>query len=100
MLGPVEFAKEAASLKTLGVEVEVFDEKELTKLGMRALLGVAQGSSRPPRLVVMRWNGGKAKEQPLAFVGKGVVFDTRRHLDQAGRRHGGHEGRHGAAPRP
>jgi leucyl aminopeptidase len=48
----------------------------MTKLGMRALLGVAQGSSRPPRLVVMRWNGGKAKDAPVAFVGKGVVFDT------------------------
>ena len=51
-------------------------EAELKKLGMRALLGVAQGSARPPRVVVMRWNGGKAKDEPIAFVGKGVVFDT------------------------
>ena len=52
-------------------------EEEMKKLGMRALLGVAQGSARPPRLVVMRWNGGKrARRQPVAFVGKGVVFDT------------------------
>ncbi len=43
---------------------------------MRALPGVAQGSPRPPRLVVMRWNGGRTKESPVAFVGKGVVFDT------------------------
>jgi leucyl aminopeptidase len=76
ILGPVEFAKEAASLKSLGVVIEVLDEKRMAKLGMRALLGVAQGSSRPPRLVVMRWNGGGAKDRPVAFVGKGVVFDT------------------------
>jgi leucyl aminopeptidase len=76
VLGPVEFAKLAAGLKALGVAVEILDEKRMAKLGMRALLGVAQGSPRPPRLVVMRWNGGKAKQAPLAFVGKGVVFDT------------------------
>jgi leucyl aminopeptidase len=76
VLGPVEFAERAAALKDVGVEVEVLTEAQMKKLGMRALLGVAQGSSRPPRLVVMRWNGGKAKEAPLAFVGKGVVFDT------------------------
>ncbi|MCR4282520.1 MAG: leucyl aminopeptidase [Bauldia sp.] len=76
VLGPVEFADRAKALKKLGVEVDVLTEREMTKLGMRALLGVAQGSDRPPRLVVMRWNGGKAKDKPLAFVGKGVVFDT------------------------
>lgn len=76
VLGPVEFARQAASLKSLGVMVEVLNEKQLAKLGMRALLGVAQGSPRPPRLVVMRWNGGKAREKPVAFIGKGVVFDT------------------------
>jgi leucyl aminopeptidase len=76
VLGPVEFAREAASLKSVGVVIEVLDEKRMAKLGMRALLGVAQGSSRPPRLVVMRWNGGRAKDSPVAFVGKGVVFDT------------------------
>ena len=51
-------------------------EAEMKKRGMRALLGVAQGSARPPRLVVMHWNGGRAKDKPVAFVGKGVVFDT------------------------
>ena len=76
VLGPVEFAERARGLKGLGVEVEVLSEAELKKRGMRALLGVAQGSARPPRLVVMRWNGGRAKDQPVAFVGKGVVFDT------------------------
>ena len=48
----------------------------MKKLGMGALLGVAQGSPRPPRLIVMRWNGGKVGDRPIAFVGKGVTFDT------------------------
>ncbi|MBN8996058.1 MAG: leucyl aminopeptidase [Rhizobiales bacterium] len=76
ILGPVEFAARAKELSALGVEVEVLTEKEMKALGMGALLGVAQGSVRPPRLVVLRWNGGKAKDQPVAFIGKGVVFDT------------------------
>ena len=76
VLGPVEFAARAKELETLGVEVEILTEKEMKKLGMGALLGVAQGSARPPRLVVMQWNGGKPKDKPVAFVGKGVVFDT------------------------
>jgi leucyl aminopeptidase len=75
-LGPIEFATRTQELTELGVEVEVLTEKEMKKLGMGALLGVAQGSARPPRLVVMRWNGGKAKDKPLAFIGKGVVFDS------------------------
>jgi leucyl aminopeptidase len=76
ILGPVEFADRAGELEKLGVEIDTLTEKEMKKLGMGALLGVAQGSARPPRLVVMRWNGGKAKKKPVAFVGKGVVFDT------------------------
>ncbi len=76
VLGPVEFAERARALRKVGVDVEVLTEAEMKKRGMRALLGVAQGSSRPPRMVVMRWNGGRAKDQPVAFVGKGVVFDT------------------------
>ena len=76
ILGPVEFAAKAKELETLGVKVEVLTEKEMKKLGMGALLGVAQGSVRPPRLVVMQWNGGKPKDKPVAFVGKGVVFDS------------------------
>jgi len=75
-LGPLEFAAEAKSLEKLGVKVEILGEKEMKKLGMGSLLGVAQGSSRPPRLAVMQWNGGKAKDKPVAFIGKGVVFDT------------------------
>jgi leucyl aminopeptidase len=75
-LGPVEFAETCRGLAEHGVEVEVLTEKEMAKLGMRALLGVGQGSARGSRLVVMRWNGGKPKDKPVAFVGKGVVFDT------------------------
>lgn len=76
ILGPVEFAETAAELEKLGVDIEILGEKEMAKLGMRALLGVSQGSVRPPRLVIMQWKGGKAKEKPVAFIGKGVVFDT------------------------
>ena len=75
-LGPVEFAERAAALEKLGVEVEILDEKQLGKIGMRALLGVAQGSERPARVAIMRWQGGKKSEKPVAFIGKGVVFDT------------------------
>jgi leucyl aminopeptidase len=76
ILGTLEFAAAAKALEKLGVEVEILGEKEMKKLGMGALLGVAQGSVRPPRLVTMRWNGGKLKDRPIAFVGKGVVFDS------------------------
>jgi leucyl aminopeptidase len=76
VLYPEEFARRAAALRKLGVVVEVLDVKAMTKLGMGALLGVAQGSARPGRMVVMRWNGAKAGEQPVAFIGKGVCFDT------------------------
>jgi leucyl aminopeptidase len=76
ILGPSEFAAKAKELEKLGVEVEILTEKEMRKLGMGALLGVAQGSVRPPRLAVMQWKGGKPKDKVCAFVGKGVVFDT------------------------
>src|SRR5438093_7433535 len=76
VLYPVEFARRASQLKKLGVEVEVLDVKAMKKLGMGALLGVAQGSTQPGRTVIMRWNGGKKGDQPVAFVGKGVCFDT------------------------
>jgi leucyl aminopeptidase len=63
-------------LKKAGVAVEVFDVKAMEKLGMNALLGVGQGSAHGSRMVVMRWNGGKKGEAPVAFIGKGVCFDT------------------------
>ncbi|MCO5159714.1 MAG: leucyl aminopeptidase [Mesorhizobium sp.] len=76
LLGPVEMAAKCKELEALGVKVEILAEKEMKKLGMGALLGVAQGSPRGARLVVMQWNGGKAKDKPVAFIGKGVSFDT------------------------
>jgi leucyl aminopeptidase len=81
ILHPEEFADRMQVLKKLGVKVEVLDVPAMTKLGMNALLGVGQGSAFEPRMVVMQWNGGgrsKGKERsgPLAFVGKGVCFDS------------------------
>ena len=70
----VERCREA--LEGLGVEIEVLDETAMRDLGMGALLGVAQGSVRPPRLLAMRWNGGGASKRNVAFVGKGITFDT------------------------
>ena len=65
-----------ASLEGSGVEIEVLDGAQMEKLGMGALLGVAQGSARDPRLLILRWNGGGSDGAPTAFVGKGVTFDT------------------------
>jgi leucyl aminopeptidase len=76
VLYPEEFARRAAQLKKLGVDVEILDVKAMTRLGMGALLGVAQGSARPGRTVIMRWNGGRKGDAPVAFIGKGVCFDT------------------------
>jgi leucyl aminopeptidase len=76
VLYPEEFARRAGALKKLGVAVEVLDRKAMQKLGMNALLGVAQGSVRDGRVVVMRWNGGGKNDAPVAFIGKGVCFDT------------------------
>jgi leucyl aminopeptidase len=56
--------------------LEVLDVPAMKKLGMNALLGVGQGSRKDSRVVIMRWNGGKKGEQPVAFIGKGVCFDT------------------------
>ena len=73
---PASFAAELRDLKKLGVTVEVIGEKQLAKLGMRALLGVGQGSTRESQVVVMQWKGGRARDKPVAFIGKGVTFDT------------------------
>jgi leucyl aminopeptidase len=59
-----------------GLEIETLDGEAMRKLGMGALLGVAQGSVRDPRLLILRWNGGNKGEAPVALVGKGVTFDT------------------------
>ena len=74
---PDTLAKEAETLKAHGVEVERLDKAAMKKLGMGALLGVAQGSAQDPYLVVMQWKGAPDKAAaPVAFVGKGVTFDT------------------------
>jgi leucyl aminopeptidase len=65
-----------ANTEGLGLEIEVLNGPAMAKLGMNALLGVSQGSAREPRLLIMRWNGGKKGEAPIALLGKGVTFDT------------------------
>jgi len=76
VLFPEEFARRASELAKLGVEIEVLEPARMRELGMGALLAVAQGSAREPRIVIMRWNGGPAAEPPVALIGKGVVFDS------------------------
>ncbi len=73
---PATLAKECRKLTRLGVAVEVLGEARMRGLGMGALLGVGQGSARESQLVVMRWRGGRQRARPVAFVGKGVTFDS------------------------
>ena len=84
VLFPAEMADRCLALEKLGVKVEVFGPKEMTKMGFGMLMGVSLGSATEPRMVVMRWNGaakgkgkkGETQSKPLAFIGKGVTFDT------------------------
>ena len=76
ILHPDEYAKRLNSLKKFGLKVNIYDDKKLKKLGMNALLGVGQGSIRGSYLVTMEWKGLKKNTKPLAFIGKGVCFDT------------------------
>ena len=76
ILHPDEYAKRLTHLKKDGLKVTIFDEKKLKKLGMLSLLGVGMGSVRGSYLVTLEWNGAKNNTKPLAFVGKGVTFDT------------------------
>ncbi|MDB3887270.1 leucyl aminopeptidase [Candidatus Pelagibacter sp.] len=76
ILHPDEYAKRINSLKKFGLKINIYDQKKLKKLGMNALLGVGQGSIRGSYLVTVEWNGAKNNSNPLAFVGKGVCFDT------------------------
>jgi leucyl aminopeptidase len=76
VLTTTTFADKLVELAALGVRVEVLEEPELEKIGMRALLGVGQGSDSPSKVVVMEWAGTEASRQPFALIGKGVVFDT------------------------
>lgn len=77
-LYPESFVERAKALAKLGVKVEALDEKQMAKLGLNALLSVGKGSAKPPRLLVLQYSGAKAVkgEGPLAFVGKGVCFDS------------------------
>ena len=76
VLHPDEYAKRLNLLKKDNLKINILDEKKLKKLGMHSLLGVGMGSVRGSYLVTMEWNGAKNNSQPLAFVGKGVTFDT------------------------
>lgn len=75
-LNPETFAKQVKALEADGLEIEILGEKEMKKLGFGALLSVGQGSAVESKLAIMRWNGGKKSQKPLAFIGKGVTFDT------------------------
>ena len=76
VLTTTEFANRLVEMEALGLKVEVLEEDKLEELGMRTLLSVGQGSDSPSKVVVMEWNGGEDGAAPLAFIGKGVVFDT------------------------
>ena len=76
VLHPDEYARRLNSLRKVGLKIKIYDDKKLKKLGMNTLLGVGQGSIRGSYLVTMEWNGLSNKSKPLAFVGKGVCFDT------------------------
>ena len=76
ILHPDEYARRITSLKKFGLKINIYDKKKLKKLGMNALLGVGQGSIRGSYLVTIEWNGAKNNSNPIAFVGKGVCFDT------------------------
>jgi len=75
-LHPDEYAKRLTQLKKIGLKVSVYNEKQLKKMGCNALVGVGQGSIRGSYLVTLEWKGKKSNSKPLAFVGKGVCFDT------------------------
>ena len=76
ILHPDEYAKRLKQLSKIGLKVTIYDKKKLKNLGMNALIGVGQGSIRGSYLVTLEWKGSKSKKEPVAFVGKGVCFDT------------------------
>lgn len=76
VITPSSLAKITETLEKDGIKVEVLGDKELKKLGMNALLGVGQGSDKGSKVVIMHWNGGSKNEPPIAFIGKGVTFDS------------------------
>ncbi len=76
ILYPSSFADECKKLKKIGVKVTIYNEKQLQKIGMDALLAVGRGSRKDSQVVVMEWLGGKKNNKPMAFIGKGVCFDS------------------------
>jgi leucyl aminopeptidase len=76
ILHPDEYVSRLKKLKSLGLKITIYNRKKLKKLGMNALLGVGQGSIKGSYLATIEWNGLGKKQKPLAFVGKGVCFDT------------------------
>ena len=76
ILFPLSFANECIKLRNIGIKITVYDEVQLKKMGMEALLAVGRGSRKDSRVVVMEWMGGEKKSPPLAFIGKGVCFDS------------------------
>ena len=76
VLHPDEYAKRITQLKKIGLKIKVYNTSKLKKMKCNALLGVGQGSDRGSYIVTMEWNGNKKQKKPLAFVGKGVCFDT------------------------
>ncbi len=77
VLTPPVFAERIAALSALGLEIEIFTPEQMHELGFGALLGVAMGSDAPARMAVMQWRGAADRDAaPIAFVGKGVTFDS------------------------
>ena len=77
ILTPKVYTQEIKKLSKLGLKIKIYNEREMKKLGLNALLGVGQGSVNESFLVTLEWNGEKKSvKKPLAFVGKGVCFDT------------------------
>lgn len=76
VLYPEAYATRCLKLADVGIKVEVLDEKQLTELGANAILAVGQGSSKPSRMVILRWDGGSKDQKPIALVGKGVCYDS------------------------
>jgi leucyl aminopeptidase len=76
ILYPSTFADECEKLKKIGLKVNVYNEQQLEKMGMSALLAVGRGSRKDSKVVVMEWLGGKKNTPPMAFIGKGVCFDS------------------------
>src|SRR5262249_61521355 len=100
VLYPGEFARRASALTKLGAGVEVLDVAAMRKLGMGAIIGVGQGSAHEARVVMMRWNGGKRGADPVAFIGKGVCFDSGGLFLKPAQKKEGMKGRMGGGARP